>query len=62
MMTDGCFLSGPVCPDHVPDILCCGLALWFPNGLAVFPNQLHDHSYHALLKLLHTGKQILILA
>lgn len=47
----------PVCPDHDPDILRCGVALWFPKGLALFPDQLYDHPYYFLLKLLHTGKQ-----
>ncbi|RXN22855.1 fatty acid elongase [Labeo rohita] len=46
-------LASPVCPDHVPDILRCGLAMRFSNGLAVLPNQLYDHSYFPLHKLLH---------
>lgn len=50
-----CFTLGPVCSDYVPDILCCGLAMWFPYGLAVFPDHLYDYSNLALHKFLHQG-------
>ncbi|CAI9617091.1 unnamed protein product [Staurois parvus] len=42
-----------ICPDNDPDQLCDDLALCFPNGLAVFPELLHDLSDHPLHQFLH---------
>lgn len=58
--TCSCFLDS-VCHDHDPDILCCGLAVWLPNGLALFPDQLYDHSHYFFCKLLCEGRLVFFL-